>query len=144
MVRLRTESNRQTSWHIFMDFVISHDSSHFATATTITTGTGWQESHANRLQTKKDQCTKRHIAAKRRTDYFVHYYGSKFQRKKFAMKKLSVFSCATLLAFLVAPMLLAGCGRSNEATVVKPEMSAEEIQKKADAKAEAASKAEAT
>ena len=60
------------------------------------------------------------------------------------MKKLSVFSCATLLAFLVVPMLLTGCGRSNEATVVKPEMSAEEIQKKADAKAEAASKAEAT
>ena len=39
MVRLCTESNRQTSWHTFMDFVISQGSSHFVAATTITTGT---------------------------------------------------------------------------------------------------------
>ena len=78
------------------------------------------------------------------TQLFRPLLGPKLQRKKFVMKKLSVFSCATLLAFLVVPMLLTGCGRSNEATVVKPEMSAEEIQKKADAKADAASKADAT
>ncbi|MCM2375105.1 hypothetical protein [Aporhodopirellula aestuarii] len=52
------------------------------------------------------------------------------------MKKLTKFGCMALLAICVTPLTFAGCGGSDGSKVIEPEMSAEEIQAKADSKAD--------
>ncbi|MBB3208157.1 hypothetical protein FHS27_003984 [Rhodopirellula rubra] len=53
------------------------------------------------------------------------------------MKKLSALGCLLLLSICLTPMAIVGCGADSGSKVVKPDMSAEEIQAKADAKADA-------
>ncbi len=53
------------------------------------------------------------------------------------MKKLSALGCLLLVSICLTPTTIVGCGADNGSKVVKPDMSAEEIQAKADSKADA-------
>ncbi|SMP75888.1 hypothetical protein SAMN06265222_12038 [Neorhodopirellula lusitana] len=52
------------------------------------------------------------------------------------MKRLTTFGCLALLAICVTPMTIVGCGAGNDSQMISPEMSADEIQAKADSKAD--------
>ena len=52
------------------------------------------------------------------------------------MKRISWLAVLTLLSLATNSIAISGCGGSNEATVIKPEGTAEEIQAKADAKSD--------
>ena len=52
------------------------------------------------------------------------------------MKRFTKFGLMALLAIAVMPIGIVGCGSGSDSTVIKPEMSADEIQAKADSKSD--------
>lgn len=52
------------------------------------------------------------------------------------MKRYMKFSCLALLAVSLLTVSMVGCGSGSGSKVIEPEMTAEEIQAKADAKSD--------